>query len=181
MTRPSPGDPFPYTRGDVTRMTGASVPTVKNLQEGHVLRKRAGGTGHHTGYNFDDALRIAVSRQLLDRGLQVASIQSLFDALEAAPSAGRPWRWLRSPEARMAGAILVLVSGHPFGPNPRHAGHVILTTKAEAKRLLLLKLRGGVSVVSIDVGGLIDHLEERTGERYEDNSEDATVPHDEQQ
>src|SRR5262245_7446067 len=124
MTRPSPGDPYPYSRGDLASMTGVGVPTIKNLQVGRVLKKRKRGTGHHHGYNCEDALRVSVSKELLRVGLQVRSIQSLFDALESPPSTGKRWTWLRTPEARTAGAALVLVLGHPMGPDPAHTGAV---------------------------------------------------------
>jgi DNA-binding transcriptional MerR regulator len=175
---PRPGDPYPYSRGDVASMCGVGVPTILNLQRGQVLHKRRRGTGHYHGYNFEDALRISVSKELLRVGLLVTSIQSLFDALDAPASAGKPWTWLRTTEARTDGAALVLVLGHPMGPDPLHTGAAYLTTAAEAKGWLMSKR----TVIVVDVGSLIFQLEERTGERYGDQpATDGTVPRDYQQ
>jgi DNA-binding transcriptional MerR regulator len=158
-------------------MCGVGVPTIKNLQKGRVLRKRRAGSGNYHGYNFEDALRISVSKELLRVGLQVSSIQSLFDSLERSPSSGKPWAWLRTPEPRTAGAALVLVLGHPMGPDPAHTGAVYLTTAAEAVTWLKSKR----TVIVVDVGALILQLEERTGERYEDQPPERKVPRDRQQ
>ena len=176
MTRPTPESAYPYTRGDVASLTGASVPTIKNLQRGRVLRKRRPGTGNYHGYNFEDALRIAVSKELLRVGLLVSSIASLFDSLEAPPSTGHPWSWLRTTDARVNGSALVLILGHPLGPDPAHTGHVYLTTTHEAKAWLDSKR----TVIVVDVGVLIAQLEERTGERYEDQPAKQAVLRDQQ-
>jgi len=175
MTRPAPGDPYPFSRGDVASMCGVGVPTIKNLIVGKVLPKRRRGTGNHHGFDMDDAVRILLSKRLLHVGLQVRSIQSLFDSFESPPS--KPWAWLRTPEARASGAALVLVLGHPMGPDPAHTGRAYLTTAAEAVEWLKSKR----SVICIDVNALIAQIEERTGQPYEAQPAERTVSRDEQQ
>jgi hypothetical protein len=176
MTLLSPDGTVLYTRGELAALTGTGVPTLKNLHRGRVIgtrgKRRKQGTGHPNSYAFEDALRVLVSKELLKVGLQVASIQSLFDALETPPSTGKRWAWLRSGERRRLGAALVLVLGHPLGPKNPLAGSVYLTSAAEAVHWLQSKR----TVIVIDIGALILELEERTGEQYGTSSAEEPVP-----
>ncbi len=77
------------------------MPQVKKLAK-KFLRKRASGTGNYLGFSLDGALRIAVARELLRVGVQVASLHSLFASIE------KDWPKLRSPRVHSEGATLVL-------------------------------------------------------------------------
>jgi hypothetical protein len=167
---PTANPDYPYSQGDVVRVTGASMPQVKKLAT-QLLRKKGRGSGKPLGFNFDDTLRIAVARELLRVGVDVSSMHSLFAAIESprGPSAHR-WAWLRTEESRRLGACIVLVLP------PRHAlataGHVHLTTTVDAAAWLQSKH----TVIVIDVGATIRQLEEQTGEQY---TASAPAPSDE--
>jgi DNA-binding transcriptional MerR regulator len=160
MTRPSPDDPFPFTRGDVAAVCGVTASTIKNLQHGKVLKKRPRGTGNWNGYDMDDALRIMVAKELIRVGLQVASIHSLFEAIQkpTAPSA-KPWSWLRTAEARDQGACLVLLLSHRALSNSTGAAYI--TTLVGAAQWL-----GRSTAIVIDLNGFIRDLENRTGRSF---------------
>lgn len=131
---------------------------MKNFVRGiRALKKRRKGPGNWNGFDFDDALRIALAKELLRVGLQVASIDSLFQSIE------KDWPRLRRPESRAEGAALVLVLGHPLGPDPERVGHGYLTTAYEAKRWL----ESTNTVIVIDVNAMIAKLEDATGTRYD--------------
>ncbi len=158
MPRPTSDSAFPFTRGAVSSMTGASVPVIKNLLRGiPALKKRHRGSGHWSAFDLDDALRVAVARELLRVGVQVAAIASVFAAIE------RDWPRLKTPQARTEGAVLVLVLGHPLGSASAQTGHVHLATAIEAKAWALSKR----TVILTDVNALIAHLEDVTGLSYQ--------------
>lgn len=166
---------FRFSQGDVVRMTGASAPQVKKLTT-KLLRKKGRGSGKHLGFNFDDTLRIAVARELLRVGVDVASMHELFAAIETPRIASaHRWAWLRSEESRRTGAAIVLLLAPRHAP--AHTGGVYLTTAAEAAALLQSKQ----TVIVIDVGTIILQLETASGERYlepaaaESSSDDSTV------
>lgn len=142
-------------------ITGATASTIKNLQEGKVLKKRAKGTGHWLGYDLEDALRIMLAKELIRVGLQVASIHSLFESIQhpTAPSA-KSWAWLKSPEARTEVACLVLILSHRALSGTTGAAY--LTTFEGAKQYL-----GARTAIVIDVSSFIREIEDRTGRRYE--------------
>jgi hypothetical protein len=143
-------------------MTGVSAPSIKGIVRGvRALKRRAKGTGNWNAFSFDDALRIALAKELLRVGLKVSSVSSLFDAIEE-PRAGvnKGWAWLRSPEAVATGAVLVLLPGDPSGPNPA-TGHAYVTTAADAVRWL----RSHRTCVVIDINPLIARLEAATADR----------------
>lgn len=174
MTQAYPPDsPTPYTRSDVARMTGASPPQVKKLATG-LLKKKAPGTGNYLGFTFDDALRIAVARELLSVGVQLPSIKSLFAALDAPHAArGKTWPWLKTAEARYTGAALVLLLAHPLLPDA--TGAVYLTTARDA--VDQLAQRPARTVIVIDVNALIGQLEQHSGQAYSSAGVDApTLP-----
>jgi hypothetical protein len=149
-----PNATAPFTRSAAAVLAELSAPQVKKLGT-RLLRKRGRGKGHHLGHSLDDVLRMRLARELLSLGVQIASIHSLFAAIEP------KWPWLRSPAARTEGAALVLLTG-PLGLNST-TGRAYLTTAAEAVSWLHSKQ----TVIVIDVNAMIAELEQRTGERYE--------------
>jgi hypothetical protein len=167
MTRPTPHSERPYSRGTVSSMTGVGVPTIKNLVRGvRKLKRKHRGTGNWDGFSFDDSLRIGLSKELLRVGVPVATISELFDVIEQPRErVNKGWAWLRTPEARQQGAALVLILGHPLGPDPATTGHCYLTTAYEA----VAQMSGskGRTVIVIDVNAIIARLEDATGERYQ--------------
>ena len=119
------------------------------------LKKKTKGTGHHLGFTFDDVLRMKVAKALMDVGVEIASLHSLFTSIE------KEWAGLRAARTQIVGACLVLFVG-PLGPNSK-TGRVYLTTTQQAVDWLQQKKH---TVVVIDVAAMINELEERTGERY---------------
>ncbi len=153
MSRQALESPFRYTRAAVTTLTGASPTRVARVGRA-VLKKRGRGTGNYIGHDFDDLLRIRIARELLDCGVQVASIHGIFAAIEP------HWAWLRTDEARRDGAALVLITGS-LGLNST-TGRAYLTNGTDA----VAWLKSKTTVVVMDVGAMIDELEAKTGERY---------------
>jgi len=160
MTRPTPESPYPYTRSAAAILANLSNPVVKRLGK-QLLKKRSRGTGNFVGYNFDDVLRMKVAKELLHVGVNVASIHSLFAAIE------KDWPRLRQPRTRVVGACLVLFIGQ-LGPNSP-TGRAYLTTTQEAVDWLKSKQ----TVVVIDINALIEDLEQRTGQPYTTAEQDA--------
>jgi hypothetical protein len=152
--RPSPDSAHPYTRSTAAILANVSNPTVKKLGR-ELLGKKASGTGNHLGFSLDDVLRIRVAKELLNLGVQVASIYSFFQSIE------KDWPKLRTPATRKHGACLVLFVG-PFGPNGR-GGRVMLTDATDAVNWLKQTKQ---TVVVIDINVMIEDLEKRTGEQY---------------
>src|SRR5687767_8130780 len=127
MLSPSLESPFPYSRSAIASLTGASPSQVRKLGK-RLLRKPGRGTGHKVGHDFDDALRIAVARELLRIGVTVASLDSLFTAIEPT------WPRLRAPNVRAVGACLVLEVGH-LGLNSQTCRAHLTTAKEAVARL----------------------------------------------
>lgn len=163
MSRPTLDSPFPYTRGDLAAITGVGVPTIKNLQVGRVLPTRTTGTGNPNGFDDEDVLRAMLAKELLRVGLQVASIHSLFEAVQTptAPSA-KPWSWLDSDDARAHGAALVLILSHRSMSST--TGMAYLTTLKDARRWQ--GNRGNRTAIVIGVSSFIRELEERSGRPF---------------
>jgi hypothetical protein len=138
-----------YTNAAVAKLTGASGSQVRKLGQ-QLLRKPGLGTGHKVPYEFDDMLRIWVGRELLQLGISVTSLASLFAAIEP------DWPRLRSG----AVACLVLEVGQ-LGPNSHTSRAYLTTTKGAVARL-----RSSQTVVVIDIAEIINQLEARTGTRY---------------
>ena len=152
-----------YSQGEVAAATGYSAQQIFKLTAA-MLRKKGRGKGHHNLYTFDDALRIALAKELRRSGVAVPSLQSLFGALDTPPpsSPSKPWSWLKTAEARTAGATIVLFIEHRLGGRKLPTGVVYLTTAQEAVGWL----RSKTTVTVIDVNAVIAELEERTGEQY---------------
>src|SRR5262245_38662893 len=108
MSRPSFDSAFPFTRQQVSAITGVTPPTVKILGTAF-LKKKPHGTGNYLGFSMDDAVRIAVAKELLRVGVQSASLHELFEAIETTKAAAaKRWAWLRTSDARRQGAVLVM-------------------------------------------------------------------------
>jgi hypothetical protein len=149
MPHPTPDSPFPYTRSAAASLTGASASQVRKLGKS-LLRKTARGiTGHHVGHDFDDVLRIAVARELLRIGATVASLRSIFAAIEP------DWPRLRAPNVHATGACLVLEVGH-LGLNSQTCRARLTTAKEAVNRL-----RSTQTVIVIDIGQIL--IRQRSG------------------
>jgi len=166
MSRPELDSLFPYSRSEVATIAGVGVPTIKTLHAGKVLPKRARGTGNWRSYSAEDMLRTMLAKELLRVGLNVASIHSLFESIQAptTPNA-KPWAWLRSREARDAVACLVLSLGHRALSSATGTAHI--TTFDGAKQFL-----GQRTAIVIDVNSFIREIEERTGRPYDEEQAD---------
>ena len=174
--RPTPDSRYPYTRGEIERITDVGAPTIKNLQRGRVLRKRRRGAGNYVGYDDDDALRIMLSKVFHRVGLEVSGIHALFASLEqpAPHPSAKTWSWLRTREAYDQGAAIVLLRAHASTPSPT-TGHAYLTTAADAV-WWLQQSQTAQTVIVIDVGALILQLEARTGRPYGQRAADSHPP-----
>jgi len=174
---PQLNESFPYSRTDICNLVAIGLPTLKNFMRGvRVLNKRQRGKATRPAFDLDDALRIALAKELLRVGVNVATISSLFDAIEQ-PIANRNkgWAWLRSPDSIIEGATLVLVLGPLHSPNRPHIGHVFLTTANDAVENWLKRAKQ--IVVVIDVGDIINRLETVTGQRYGATTTESEGPH----
>lgn len=109
----------------------------------------------------DDALRLIVARELVGLGVEIDSLPSLFDSLQTASTPrAKPWAWLRTEEARLQGAALVLF--RPVRASACGIGAACVTTAATAVEWLRSK-RGAIV---IDIGAIIQRIEHATGQSY---------------
>lgn len=151
-----------FTLPDICRLTSATPPSLRNLLRGKVLTRANRGLGHYQRFTLDDAVQVAVAKELLGIGSQVSSIRSAFASI-ARPSMtnAKPWSWLREPERHIEGAMLLVLTEHPSLPPGR--GAIGLFTRRDALAYVVPGARG---VFLFDVNLLIERIEQASGERY---------------
>ncbi len=107
------------------------------------------------GFTADDSLRLVVARELVNLGVQVDSLRSLFDSLETASSPRtKPWPWVHTEDARRQGATLVLF--RPVRASACGIGAACVTTAAQAVEWLRTKR----AVTVIDIGAILARMEQ---------------------